>query len=105
MIEIKNFRPLRWFGINGMVLYPFVLYADRDPSRHIKNHERIHVEQIRRDGVLSFYGHYLLEYLRSRKKGHTHHESYMRISYEREAYAHERDFAYSPSASLANEKA
>jgi hypothetical protein len=93
-MNIKNVKPLRWFGINGIVLWPFVLYADKDPNTVVQNHESIHLAQIRRAGVLKFYGTYLSEYARGRLAGMSHHESYMNISFEREAYQYQQDQSY-----------
>lgn len=94
MKELKNVRPLRWLKINGMVLWPFVLYADQEPDPVVRNHERIHVEQLAATGVIRFYWSYLKEYFRGRLQGLSHHESYLHISYEREAYEHQHDFLY-----------
>ncbi len=94
MKELRNIRPLRWFKINGMVLWPFVLYADRDPHPVVRNHERIHVEQIAAQGVIGFYVSYLREYFRGRRNGLTHHESYMNISFEKEAYENQDNPTY-----------
>ncbi len=94
MKELRNVRPLRWFKINGMVLWPFVLYADAEPSPTVKNHERIHVEQVAALGVVRFYSSYLKEYFRGRMRGLSHHESYMDISFEKEAYENQHDPLY-----------
>lgn len=96
MIEIKNVKFLNRFGINGMVLYPFILYSGKEPAPFVRNHERIHAEQMRSVGVLKFYGGYLKEYFLHRLQGKKHHEAYMMISYEQEAYAHQHDLAYRP---------
>lgn len=93
-MEIKGFFPLRWFGINGIVLWPFTLYAQKKPHPHVLNHERIHRDQIRRDGVLHFYQRYLREYFALRLKGMRHNDSYLHISYEQEAYSHQHDEEY-----------
>lgn len=93
-MEIKNVRPLRMFGINGIVLWPFVLYADKEPHPHIRVHEEIHLAQIRRAGVFGFYSKYLFEYARGRWNGLNHDEAYMNISFEREAYSNQHDKTY-----------
>jgi hypothetical protein len=87
-------KPLRWFGINGIVLWPFVLYVDKDPNPSIVNHEAIHLDQIKRNGVLSFYARYFAEYARGRYAGMSHHEAYMNISFEKEAYENQHDMLY-----------
>ena len=93
-MKIRNVRILRWFGINGIVLWPFVLYADRNPDPIVMNHESIHLEQIRRTGVTGFYLKYLTEYFNGRKKGLSHDEAYRNISFEREAYLNQHDRYY-----------
>lgn len=93
-MEIRNARFLRWIGINGIVLWPFVLYADKEPHAQICNHESIHLDQIKRTGVLRFYRRYLSEYLAGRRQGLSHNEAYLNISFEREAYEHQHDLAY-----------
>lgn len=89
MKEIKNCRFLKRFNINAIVLYPFVLYCDPTPGKRITSHERVHLEQIKKDGVVTFYVRYLFEYVRGRINGLTHDESYRSISYEVEAYSKE----------------
>lgn len=85
---------LRWFGINGIVLWPFVFYSDKIPDPVVMNHEGIHLEQIRRTGVLKFYAQYLSEYFHGRRKGLSHHEAYRGISFEKEAYLNQHDSFY-----------
>lgn len=94
MIIVKNVRPLGWFHINGIVLWPFLFYADRNPSPSILNHEEIHLEQLKRTGVVKFYFFYLSEYFKGRKQGLSHDEAYRNISFEKEAYQFQEDFSY-----------
>lgn len=93
-MNIKNVKPLRWFGLNGIVLWPFVLYADKDPHPLIQNHEAIHMAQIKRVGVMKFYAVYLGEYARGRLAGLNHNEAYLNISFEQEAYNNQHDIFY-----------
>jgi hypothetical protein len=95
-MQLRGFKFLRRFGINGIVLWPFIIFADRDPSRLIQNHERIHWLQIQRDGVLRFYLRYCAEYLRHRRQGLPHHEAYRAISYEQEAFGFQHLSDYRP---------
>ncbi len=97
MIELKNVKILGKFGINGMVIYPFILYSKKDPALSVRNHERIHAEQIKNVGVVRFYARYLREYFFHRWQGNNHHEAYLLISFEQEAYLHQHDLAYHPS--------
>lgn len=98
IIHLRGIKLMNKFKIQGMVLYPFVLFASRDPDEHLRNHERIHVEQIERDGVLRFYSQYLLEYLSLRMKKMSHDEAYRNISYEKEAYEHHNNIQYQVAA-------
>lgn len=94
MKEVTNIRLLKYFGINGIVLWPFIFYADRKPNPQVRNHESIHADQIRRDGVLKFYTLYLTEYARGRWAGLSHDKAYRDISFEREAYENQHNLSY-----------
>jgi hypothetical protein len=85
-MKITNCRFLKPLKINAIVLYPFVLYCDAKPSDEILKHEEIHLNQIKRDGVMGFYVQYLREYFMGRKQGLSHDQAYRNISYEKEAY-------------------
>lgn len=80
----------------AITLYPFVFVSKKadlhDPV--LVNHEKIHLRQQQELLVLPFYVLYLAEYGRGRLKGLSHHEAYRQISFEREAFAHERDMKY-----------
>jgi hypothetical protein len=55
------------------------------------NHERIHTAQMIEMGIIFFYIWYVVEWLmKMTQKGC----AYYRISFEREAYRHERDLTY-----------
>lgn len=80
----------------AITLYPFVFVRqkrDRDDPV-LLNHEKIHLHQQRELLVIPFYVCYLLEYGIGRLRGKNHRQAYEEISFEREAYTHERDFAY-----------
>lgn len=80
----------------GMALFPFILVKDKSDAtnRRLLNHERIHLRQQLEMLVLPFYVFYLAEYGWHRLRGLPHHQAYMAISFEKEAYAREYDFAY-----------
>lgn len=80
----------------AITLYPFIFVKKRKglDDRIMLNHEKIHLRQQRELWVLPFYVLYLMEYTISRLKGRTHNEAYRQISFEQEAFAHERDFGY-----------
>lgn len=93
-MKITGVKFLKIWKIEGIVLYPFILFAEKQPDIVIGNHERIHWDQIRRDGVIKFYGRYLKEYFQGRWRGLSHDAAYRSISYEEEAYAHQADLHY-----------
>ena len=83
---IKNSKIANLLKVDGIVLYPFILFSSDIPSQVLINHELIHVQQIKRIGAVKFYFHYLKEYFQLRLKGNTHHNAYRSISFEKEAY-------------------
>jgi len=88
-----KFRYQHWvprtFGIQAIVLYPYVLFALARAEVHpiLLNHEMIHIRQVRKLGWARFYIQYVWEYARLRARGLSRGEAYMAISFEREAYA------------------
>lgn len=44
--------------VEGITLYPFIFY-NGEPSDWVRKHERVHIDQIRKHGVLKFYILYL----------------------------------------------
>lgn len=91
-MKITNCKFLKPFQINAIVLYPFVLYCDPNPSPDIITHEQVHLDQIKRTGVLKFYSRYVWEYLKGRKEGLNHFAAYRNISFEKEAYEKQDEF-------------
>ena len=85
-----------WLNVNAMALFPVILLRS-DAMRNdevLLNHERIHLRQQLELLVLPFYVFYLLNYLVNLIRYRNHHEAYMGISFEREAYKMEADLAY-----------
>jgi len=82
--------------VDGMALFPFILVkkATFKQDAVLIRHETIHLKQAAELLVLPFYLLYLLNYLLNRFKYKTHHEAYMNIVFEREAYRHEREVGY-----------
>ena len=80
----------------AITLYPLVLVSNasdlHDPV--LVNHEKIHLRQQRELLVLPFYLLYLMEYGIGRRRGMSHYDAYQQISFEREAFIHERDPGY-----------
>jgi hypothetical protein len=91
---VKNSRVARIFKVSGIVLYPFIFLAPKNPDSYLLNHEMIHWDQIRRHGVLIFYFQYVREYLSLRKSGLGHNQAYRSISFEQEAYQFQNDLTY-----------
>jgi hypothetical protein len=89
-------------GFRGLTFYPFVFLADKDDKLNevFINHEKIHIRQQLELLIVPFYLWYFTEYLirllqfRNRKK------AYYAISFEREAYANEKDLEYLKSRSF-----
>ena len=86
MIMVKNSKVAKALKVDGIVLYPFVLFSSPNPDQILIKHELIHVEQIKNFGFLCFYSTYFREYIRNRLKGQKHHQAYISISFEKEAY-------------------
>lgn len=91
---VRNSLLAKILKVEGIVLYPFIFFYSANPSVKIINHELIHILQIKRDGFFKFYFTYLKEYLQLRMKGLNHHDAYLAISYEAEAYSHQGDLTY-----------
>lgn len=89
-------------GFRGLTFYPFVFLADKDDKLNevFINHEKIHIRQQLELLIVPFYLWYFVEYLfrllqfRNRKK------AYYSISFEKEAYANEKDLEYLKSRSF-----
>ena len=96
------FKYLTPRGFRGLTFYPFVFLADKDDKLNevFINHEKIHIRQQLELLIVPFYLWYFVEYLfrllqfRNRKK------AYYSISFEKEAYANEKDLEYLKSRSF-----
>ncbi len=91
---VKNSLIAKILRVNGIVLYPFIFLAPKDPDVFLLNHEMIHWNQIKRCGVFNFYFFYLKEYFVLRMSGHGHDQAYRAISFEQEAYLFQHDLCY-----------
>lgn len=84
-------------NVLAMALWPFILFKDKKTSQDpvIVNHERIHHRQQIELLILPFYIWYFLEYWIGMFKCKFKHEiAYRNISFEAEAYSHEKDLSY-----------
>jgi len=81
---------------DGIVLWPFVFVKRRELKNNpvFMNHERIHLRQQLELLVLPFFVWYFLEYLVRLLQYRNSYKAYNRISFEREAYGHEKDLGY-----------
>lgn len=73
--------------IGNRIYYSF---DELEVPRNIRIHERKHVEQYNKDGVLGFLLKYSFYYLLGRYRGLNHWQSYYDIPYEVEAFEAER---------------
>jgi hypothetical protein len=91
MIIIKGI-PFR--KINGITLFPFIIVRPKKPTDVLLNHERIHIWQQLELLVIPFYIWYVAEWIYHYAQCRQWWVAYRRISFEKEAYANEKDFSY-----------
>ena len=72
--------------VEAITIYPYIFYAYKFPERYLKQHEMVHIDQVRRLGWLKFYFSYLVEYIRLYIRLRDKDKAYYAISYEIEAY-------------------
>ena len=89
----NNIIPFK--GFSAMTLWPFV-FVRRDArfTATTERHERIHGEQQKEMLVLPFLLWYGAEWLVRLAQYRNRNQAYRNISFEREAYANERDENY-----------
>jgi len=63
-------------------------------TKQVINHESIHTAQMREMLYVGFYLFYLVEWLCRLISKRSSFDAYMAISFEREAYAHDKDMDY-----------
>ena len=80
----------------AITLFPFILLLDKSlkDDQELLNHERIHLAQALELFVIPFYLWYFIEFFIHYIVLHDTKKAYFRISFEREAYAQERNLAY-----------
>ena len=87
---------LKNMKISGITLFPFI-FLQKPEDRHNKiliNHEKIHIRQQLEMLVIFFYIAYITEYFFWYFTLKNPHQAYRRISFEREAYANEKNLDY-----------
>ena len=90
VVSRRAIRFFEWLlnseGIRGLAFFPFIFVGDAsDIYPELINHEKIHLRQQLELGIIPFYIWYLIALYRV---------GYMNISFEKEAYANERDLTY-----------
>lgn len=76
-------------GVTGITLGRRVYLAGAEGAERTLRHELVHLRQIARVGLVTFYWGWLREYISNRRKGMSSDEAYRRISFEEEAFAAE----------------
>ncbi|NAY92214.1 hypothetical protein GTQ34_09810 [Muricauda sp. JGD-17] len=80
----------------GLSLWPFIILKEDSLKTDgvLINHERIHLKQQRELLIVPFYLWYMLEWLLRTILYLDSYRAYQNVSFEREAYAHEKDMTY-----------
>ena len=96
------FKYLMPRGFRGLTLFPFVFMADKNDKLNAVfiNHEKIHIRQQVELLVLPFYIWYFIEFIVRWFQYKNTFIAYKNISFEREAYANEKDLNYLKKRSL-----
>lgn len=83
-------------SVNAMAVYPFILLKNKaqKKDKELINHEKIHLRQQLELLLFAFYFLYLINYLFNRLKYKNHYQAYYNISFEKEAYKHEKNLNY-----------
>jgi hypothetical protein len=91
-------------GFRGFTLFPFVFLTDKKDKEHdvLMNHEKIHIRQQVELLIIVFFVWYFMEYFVRLIQFRNRREAYYNISFEREAYANEKDLDYLKKRSFWN---
>ena len=89
-------------GYIGIAIFPFVFLKNKGfrGDSVLINHERIHLRQQLELLLIVFYIWYGIEFLMRLIYLRNWHQAYRNISFEKEAYANEKDLDYLKSRSL-----
>lgn len=88
---------LRNRKVSAMALWPIIIFADQASKNNpvMMNHEKIHHRQQLELLIIPYYIWYFIEYWTAMfRNGFRHHPAYMSISFEKEAFAMEKDLSY-----------
>ncbi|QBZ96629.1 hypothetical protein [Flavobacterium sangjuense] len=83
-------------GFRGITLFPFIIVSEHDLKQNpvMINHEKIHIRQQIELLILPFFIWYGLEFLIRWIIYKDKNTAYRNISFEKEAYANEKDLYY-----------
>ncbi|WP_293894556.1 hypothetical protein [Flavobacterium sp.] len=83
-------------GFRGITLFPFIIVSENHLKQNpvMINHEKIHIRQQMQLLILPFFIWYGIEYLVKWFIYKDKNAAYRNISFEREAYANEKDLNY-----------
>ena len=83
-------------GFRGITLFPFVIVSEKDLKQNsvMINHEKIHIRQQLELLILPFFIWYGIEFLVRLIIYRDRNAAYRNVSFEREAYANEKDLNY-----------
>ena len=89
-------------GYCGITIFPFIIlkYYNLKSNTVLINHEKIHLRQQLELLIVPFYIIYTVEFLIYRMRFKNNHKAYRYISFEREAYANEKNLDYLESKSF-----
>jgi len=96
-IKINSFawyeKPIKWFmgifGWEGYTAPTKTIYFTVNPSDRLLRHEKMHVKQMEKDGIIRYHIKWFYEFIAGLFSGKSIKESYLDISYEIEARAAE----------------
>jgi hypothetical protein len=83
-------------GFRGITLFPFIIVSDKDLRQDMMtvNHEKIHIRQQLELLIVLFFIWYGIEFLFRWIIYRDKNKAYKNLSFEREAYANEKDLSY-----------
>ena len=82
--------------VAAMTIYPFILIKRKGFKKvlFLVNHEKIHHQQQLELLIIPFYVVYFLNYIVNLFRFQSHHQAYLNIVFEKEAYANEKNLQY-----------
>jgi len=93
---ILVFKHIFYKNYVGLSFWPFIFLKNNDLKEdiYLVNHERIHLKQQKELLIIPFYIIYIAEWLVRSVWYFDFYKAYQNISFEREAYHHEKDLKY-----------